>query len=106
LVLKNVIENAFKYSDKKSRAVELRIESGNRFARIFVSDNGIGIPPEEIPYVFEPFYRIDRSRSKKIGGYGLGLSICKTIIQAHVGTISIANNRTRGVTVIIELPII
>jgi signal transduction histidine kinase len=106
LVLKNVIENAFKYSDKKSRAVELSVESGNRVTRIFVSDNGIGIPSEELPYVFEPFYRIDRSRSRKIGGYGLGLSICKTIIQAHGGTISITNNRPRETTVIIELPII
>jgi signal transduction histidine kinase len=106
LVLKNVIENAFKYSDKNSRAVEVSIESGNRVTQIFVSDYGIGIPSEEIPYVFEPFYRVDRSRSKKIGGYGLGLSICKTIIQAHGGTISITNNRPRGVTVIIELPLV
>jgi signal transduction histidine kinase len=106
LVLKNVIENAFKYSDKNSHAVEVNIESGNRVVQIIISDDGIGIPSEEIPYVFEPFYRIDRSRSKKIGGYGLGLSICKTIIQAHGGTISITNNRPRGVTVIIELPLV
>jgi len=106
LVLKNVIENAFKYSNKNSRAVEVNIESGNRVARIIISDDGIGIPSEEIPYVFEPFYRIDRSHSNKIGGYGLGLSICKTIIQAHGGTISITNNRPRGVTVIIELPLV
>jgi signal transduction histidine kinase len=106
LVLKNAIENAFKYSDNKSRAVEVSIESGNRVARIYISDNGIGIPSNEIPYVFEPFYRIDRSRSKIIGGYGLGLSICKTIIQAHGGTISITKNRPRGITVIIELPIV
>jgi signal transduction histidine kinase len=106
LVLKNVIENAFKYSDKNSRAVEVSIESGNRVVRIFVSDDGMGISSEEIPYVFEPFYRVDRSRSKKIGGYGLGLSICKAIIQAHGGIISITNNRPRGVTVIIELPLV
>jgi signal transduction histidine kinase len=106
LVLKNVIENAFKYSDKNSRAVEVNIESGNRVVRIIFSDDGIGIPSEEIPYVFEPFYRIDRSHSKNIGGYGLGLSICKTIIQAHGGTISIINNRPRGTTVIIELPLV
>lgn len=106
LVLKNIIENAFKYSDKNSRPVEVSIESGNRVARISISDNGIGISCKELPFVFEPFYRIDHSRSKKIGGYGLGLSICKTIIQAHGGTISITNNRHRGITVIIELPIV
>ncbi len=106
LVLKNVIENAFKYSNKNSRAVEVNIESGIHVTRIFFSDDGIGIPSEEIPYVFEPFYRVDRSRSKKIGGYGLGLGICKSIIQAHGGTISIINNRPRGTTVIIELPLI
>jgi signal transduction histidine kinase len=106
LVLKNIIENAFKYSDKNSRAVEVSIESESRIARIIISDDGIGIPPEEIPHVFEPFYRVDRSRSKKIGGYGLGLSICKTIIEAHGGAISLLNNRPRGVTVIIELPLV
>jgi signal transduction histidine kinase len=106
LVLKNVIENAFKYSNKNSGAVELSIESGNHVARINVSDDGMGISSEEIPYVFEPFYRVDRSRSKKIGGYGLGLSICKAIIQAHGGIISITNNRPRGTTVIIELPLV
>ena len=104
LVLKNVIDNAFKYSLNKSHAIELKIEKVPGFARISISDDGIGIPPEETPYVFEPFYRIDRSRSKKIGGYGLGLSICKTIIQAHGGTISITNNHPRGTSVIIELP--
>ncbi len=106
LALKNIIENAFKYSKKDSRAIQVNMESGSRSVRIKISDDGIGIPPEDIPYVFEPFYRVERSRSKKIGGYGLGLSICRTIIQAHGGTISLTPNRPRGTTVIIELPLL
>jgi signal transduction histidine kinase len=106
MVLKNIIDNAFKYSNRSSRSVKINIDSGNGMARISISDDGIGVPSDEIPYVFEPFYRIDRSRSKIIEGYGLGLSICKTIIHAHGGNITITNNRPRGTTVIIELPLI
>ncbi len=105
LSLKNIIENAFKYSKKDRRDIEMRVERGSGSVRIKISDDGIGIPREEIPYVFEPFYRVERSRSKKIGGYGLGLSICRTIIQAHGGSISLTPNQPRGTTVSIELPL-
>jgi signal transduction histidine kinase len=68
-----------------------------------VSDDGPGIPAADIGNVFEPFFRVDRSRSKKTGGYGLGLSICKRIVEAHGGTIVVENNPTRGASFIVTL---
>lgn len=58
-----------------------------------------GIPEEYIAYLFDPFYRVDKSRSKKTDGYGLGFSLCKKIMQAHGGRIEIINNEERGTTV-------
>ena len=56
---------------------------------ICITDGGPGIPEGDVPSLFEPFFRVDRSRSKKTGGYGLGLSISKRIIEAHGGTIAV-----------------
>ena len=64
----------------------------------------VWVSEQHIPYLFEPFYRTDKSRSKDTGGYGLGLSLCKKIIEAHGGDIQIYNNENkRGVTVAIRL---
>ena len=71
---------------------------------IVVSDDGAGIPATEFANLFEPFYRIDRSRSRKTGGYGLGLSICKRILELQGGSVAIQRNPTRGVSFIVILP--
>jgi signal transduction histidine kinase len=78
-------------------------QNGERII-IRVVDDGPGIPSPDMPNLFEPFYRVDRSRSKKTGGYGLGLSIAKRIVEAHGGTIAAANNATRGASFIVTLP--
>jgi two-component system sensor histidine kinase CiaH len=57
-----------------------------------------------MPSIFEPFFRVDRSRSKKTGGYGLGLSLSKRIVEAHGGTIAAENNPTRGASFVVTLP--
>jgi signal transduction histidine kinase len=103
-VFRNLLENAVKYSLPDSRAVE--VSAGENGARVVVriSDDGPGIPEDEMPNLFEPFYRVDRSRSKKTGGYGLGLSISKRIVEAHGGTIAVENNSTRGASFVITLP--
>ena len=68
-----------------------------------VRDDGIGIPEDQIPSLFEPFFRVDRSRSKATGGYGLGLHLCKKIMEAHGGEIHIRNNeKGKGVSVELE----
>jgi len=98
-VLKNILNNAAKYSGPQSKPVKISVTSLKPHTIIRVEDNGIGIPEEELPYVFEPFYRVDKSRSKHTGGYGLGLSLCKTIMEAHGGKIEIESTLNKGTTI-------
>jgi signal transduction histidine kinase len=103
-VVRNLVENAIKYSGPDSRAVEIRAATDADRVVIRVIDEGPGIPEADIPSLFEPFFRVDRSRSKKTGGFGLGLSIARRIVEAHGGTIAVQNNAGRGVSVIVVLP--
>jgi len=91
IVLRNMIENALKYSAEKSGPVELSVIDNYDKIIVRIEDFGQGISPEEIERVFEPFYRTDKSRTRKTGGYGLGLHLCKNIIEAHNGEIKIYN---------------
>jgi signal transduction histidine kinase len=103
-VISNVVGNAVKYSREASGPVEVVLEAREDEVRIRVRDKGIGIPAEEIPKLFEPFYRVDRSRSRETGGYGLGLSLCKRIMEAHGGSISLESREGEGTTVELRLP--
>jgi signal transduction histidine kinase len=103
-VLQNLLENAIKYSLADSRAVELSLEEHDETVAIVIKDNGPGIAAEELGNVFEPFYRLDRSRSKKTGGYGLGLSICQKVVAAHNGSITLQPNPERGLVARVTLP--
>jgi signal transduction histidine kinase len=71
---------------------------------IFVEDRGEGIPAAALPHLFEPFYRPDVSRSRKTGGYGLGLSLCKAIIDAHGGSIDLVSTLGEGTRVTVTIP--
>jgi signal transduction histidine kinase len=71
---------------------------------ITISDNGIGIPAEDLRYIFDRFYRADKSRSRSIGGSGLGLSIVKWIVDIHNGTIEAESEPGKGTKMMIELP--
>lgn len=95
-VLRNLLENAIKYSLPDSGPVEISIMDQGEAVVVRVADDGPGIPASDLPQLFEPFFRVDRSRSKKSGGYGLGLSICKRIMEAHGGGIAVTNNSGRG----------
>ena len=103
IVLKNIVENALKYSPPDGPPVEIRLEATEESVRILIKDEGPGIPEGEIARVFDPFYRVDPSRSKATGGYGLGLAMCRKIMDAHGGSIDIHNNPGRGVTVVLTL---
>ena len=103
MVLKNVLDNAAKFSAADSRPVQIRVLEKEEQVTVEIEDDGAGIPEEQIPFVFEPFFRADRSRSRKTGGYGLGLHLCRKIMEAHGGQIEIRNNRGRGVTVTLRL---
>jgi signal transduction histidine kinase len=69
-----------------------------------VQDHGIGIPKEDLDFVFEPFYRVDKARTPQRSGFGLGLSLAKTIVEAHGGRITIASEPGNGTQVRIHLP--
>ena len=103
-VLRNLLDNAFKYSLPDSQPVILSVSESPDSVVIRVQDDGQGIPEAHMANVFEPFFRIDPSRSKTTGGYGLGLSMCKRIVEAHGGTIQIKNKMGRGVSFILTIP--
>jgi signal transduction histidine kinase len=104
MVMRNLLENAVKYSLPDSRPVEVSATPNGQSVVIRVTDDGPGIPECDTPSLFEPFFRVDRSRSKKTGGYGLGLSIAKRIVEAHGGTIAAENTGTRGASFVVTLP--
>jgi signal transduction histidine kinase len=99
IVLNNVIANALKYSPADGVPVSLGCREGAGCTVLLVQDWGGGIPGEDLPYLFEPFYRVDKSRSKRTGGYGLGLSLCKTIMDAHQEKIEVQSILGVGTTI-------
>lgn len=101
-LLYNLVDNAIKYNKPQGK-VDVTIEKANNFCIIKVSDTGIGIPKEEQDKVFERFYRVDKSRSKKVGGSGLGLSIVKHIVMYHNGKISLKSEINKGTEIQVEL---
>ena len=103
-VLKNIFENSLKYSAEQKRPVEVSFSEDAAALRVMVRDFGIGIPNADLPLVFEPFYRVDKSRTKKTGGYGLGLSLCKEIMHAHGGEILIQSPPQAGTEVTLLFP--
>ncbi len=104
IALNNIITNAIKYSPADGEPVRLTWIRNPDFIVIQVRDRGQGIPAEELSYIFEPFYRVDKSRSKRTGGYGLGLSLCKTIIEAHGGRIEVQSAPGKGTTFSLYFP--
>ena len=104
-VFENVFNNAIKYSQAESEPIQVSCQKQGSFAVIRITDKGIGIPDAELAHIFEPFYRVDKSRTKDTGGYGLGLSLCKTIMEAHDGKIEVQSRPQRGTTVSLYFPL-
>ena len=98
-------ENAIKYNQSKPQ-IKLSLLVDDQVTKIIISDNGIGIPPKDLPHIFERFYRVDKARSRKLGGSGLGLSIVKTIIDKLKGTISVDSKQNEGTTFTITFPLL
>ncbi len=99
----NLIDNAIKYNNFGG-SIRVFIEGRNGEVSVRIKDTGIGIPREEIPKIFEKFYRVDKSRSREIGGAGLGLSIVKWIVDAHGGKIEVESEVGKGTTFEVLLP--
>lgn len=104
-VLRNIVDNAVKYSVEGAEPVGVELEERDGQARVTVRDNGPGIPSADLPRIFDPFYRVDPSRSRGTGGYGLGLSLCKSIVAAHGGSIAVESTVGAGTTVTVVFPL-
>ena len=98
-VIHNIIGNSVKYLDKPEGSINIRITDKEDFVQVDIDDNGIGIPFDELPFVFDRFYRADASRSTKTGGSGLGLAIAKKVIEDHSGRIWVTSKMNEGTTI-------
>ncbi len=103
-MLVNLVNNAIQYTPEGGR-IELSLERDGDFAEIRVSDTGRGIAQEDLPHIFERFYRADKARSRQMGGTGLGLSIVKWVVDAHGGRIEVESELGKGSTFIVRLPL-
>ena len=102
-VINNVITNAIKYSPEGS-TVKVWAEDSEDMVKIFVEDNGIGISKNDLPRIFERFYRVDKARSRAMGGTGLGLAIAKEIMERHGGSISVESELLQGTKMTLCFP--
>jgi len=100
----NLLDNAIKYTPEGGRITISVIEKDQREVLVSVQDTGIGIPKEDLPRIFERFYRVDKGRSQELGGTGLGLSIVKHLVQAHGGKVWVDSQPGKGSTFYFTLP--
>jgi PAS domain S-box-containing protein len=102
-VLDNLLDNAIKYSPEGAPIV-LRVDADSRWTRFVVADNGVGIPAAELPQIFEKFYRVDPHQTGGVNGTGLGLYVCRELVERMDGRISVSSTPGRGSTFVVELP--
>lgn len=102
-VLLNLLDNSIKYSNGDNN-IDIQAHETEGFVRVDIKDQGIGIPENDLPRIFERFYRVDKARSRELGGTGLGLSIVKHIIQEHGGEVSVESVLGKGSTFSFTLP--
>jgi signal transduction histidine kinase len=103
-LLANLLANAVRHTPDGGRIV-VSVTADQREAVLSVADSGCGIPEEDLPRIFDRFYRVDKARSRSSGGSGLGLAICRSIVEAHSGTITVSSRLEQGTTFVVRLPI-
>jgi signal transduction histidine kinase len=101
--IENVMRNAIRYAPADSK-IEVTMENGGGWAKVRVRDYGPGVPPDALPRLFDPFYRVESDRDRKSGGVGLGLSIARRAVELHKGKLR-ASNASPGLLVEIDLPV-
>lgn len=104
-LLLNLASNAVKYTPDGGK-VTMNLSKADGWAHVQISDSGLGIPADDLPYIFDRFYRVDKARSRGQGGSGLGLSIAKWIAMSHGGDISVSSQVGEGSTFVISLPVL
>ena len=102
-VLTNLVSNAIKYTFESGK-ISVVIQDTENEGIISVQDNGIGIPEKDLPYIFERFYRTDLSRNRATGGAGIGLTIVKSIVTAHGGTVKAESDQGKGSRFTVQIP--
>ncbi len=103
--LLNVIENAIKYTPAGG-SVEVRLEARGTMANLVVRDTGVGIPADQLPRIYDRFYRVDKARSKDVQGTGLGLAIVKWVVESHQGSITVQSDVGQGTTFTLSFPML
>ena len=103
--LYNLVENAIRYNNEEG-SVNITLETRGQEGVIIIADTGVGIAPEQRELVFEPFYRVNKSRSREFGGAGIGLSLVKTILKRHGASITISENNPQGSVFTIRIPLV
>lgn len=104
LLFKNLLENALRHTPDGAQPPELKLALTTDVVTVTITDHGNGIDAEHIPHLTEPFYRADASRHRETGGYGLGLYLCRVIVEAHGGELTINSEVGNGATVLVQLP--
>ena len=104
VMIKNILENAIRYNPAEGEPIQIRVEQMEHTYEIKIRDYGPGLSKEDLIKVTEPFYRPGQSRSRQSGGFGLGLYLCKQIVEAHQGTITIENHEETGAVVAVTIP--
>ncbi len=102
-IVNNLVDNAIKYCEKNGKVI-VTVDQKDSNVVISVSDNGIGIPADSIGNIFDRFYRVDKSRSRDVGGSGLGLSIVKAAVERHSGSVNVESEPGKGTTFRVTLP--
>ena len=101
--LLNICGNSVNYTEQGGKVL-LTVDADDAGVRISIADTGIGISEEDLPHIFERFYRVDKARSRATGGTGLGLPIAKEYVEAHGGSITVESVLGEGTTVTVDLP--
>jgi len=102
-IFTNLISNAIKYTLDGGK-ITISLDDDDGFLKVSVADTGIGIKSEDLPRIFDKFYRVKSTETRQIIGTGLGLSIVKSIVDAHMGTISVESTEGKGTTFCVLLP--
>jgi len=102
-VFVNLLDNAIKFSRPNSE-ISIAVQSVDGKVRITIADSGVGIPSEDLPRIFERFYRVDKARSRDVGGTGLGLSIVKHVVEQMGGTVAVDSRLGEGSRFTIVVP--